>query len=749
MLKFFRKNQRVFFIFVAFFIIVTFSFFGTQKVAGSSTFSKKKDKQIATSINGKKINLSDVELMSYFLTTDAEDINSSNQSSFAINLLNDGVIKNDFLRSDLAKVFIQNYFDVFKPFLEKNHEKIKRYVPFRHFYDSNISIKNIWDKFNPKISEKLEVLKKETLINENYLSLLIDLYVEQSKVPAELARRMMVYQERHTQNIQPDIRLYQDDLNMFGFKNTFEWFSKDFVDLISQFIINVASLAEEKGYSVTKQEALDDLINNLNVSLKQLNITGATNDYFSKQLQSLGLNEKNAVDIWQKVLLFRKYYKDVSDNVLMDNLAQKDFNLFSSKEANIIHFSLKDSLQINNLDDLMKLEMYLLATTDKKNPLDLPNEFLKTEEIEKNYPELIEKRYSIKLKHTNLQKAALKIKVQDMYSWQLEDANWMKLKDKFFFISNAITKEEKLKILDKLDFAKKDQVDSFSRLEMLKDKKELIDTSLAEATENELDLNINLKNPKLPLNSLKNPDEFVELISTNDSIEKYTQDNENFYSVVVMKRDSEKYLISFERARKEKIIDDSLNNYLKSKYEDFKITHADKFKNSQGEFLSFDNAKTKVFSLAFQDVFDEIKSKCNIKSSNLNDLAKYRLFSYVNDLKNNIQNDLNYLSNINDQWRLIKEAKTIQRSKEQSDLQKIAFSLKENSFSNIELKNNANIEFVYLKDFQDAKIMEDEVNQAKKAISLEMHEIITKKLLKQIMNNNSIVLPIKETKKDV
>lgn len=64
MLKFFRKYQKIFFAVIAFFIIVTFAFFGTQGVLGK--VASEKDVCVTKAIDGSKIMLSEIDNMTLF-----------------------------------------------------------------------------------------------------------------------------------------------------------------------------------------------------------------------------------------------------------------------------------------------------------------------------------------------------------------------------------------------------------------------------------------------------------------------------------------------------------------------------------------------------------------------------------------------------------------------------------------------------------------------------------------------------------
>jgi len=734
MLKFFRRYQKIFFVIIAFIIVVTFSFFGTQSI--TTKISKPKDKEISIAYNGSVIKLSDIENMSYFLATDNSDFSLA-YKHMRPNLFNDGVIKKDILKTGIAKIFFEKYLDQIKESFKSKFEKIQKYKPFVHFNDSSISLAAALKMIDPKILTLLQDLQSQKELNLEFFNSYINLYNEQTKIQPELIRKILVYQEKQSK-VQPDLRLYQDSISLFGFDSIEDWFGKDFVDLVSQFVINTALIAEEKGYEVTMQEALSDLMSNLKKALNN-QMEESIAEYFKKMLSSLRMDEKMAANIWRKALLFRKYFQDVSNNTLIDDLAYKDFANYSRTKAIAKLYKLPKYLQIKNIEDLMLFEMYLMATTNKSHPLDIPNNFKLLEEIEKKYPELIEKKYLVNVKHTNLEKASIKVKVKDMYLWQLEDENWGKLKSNFSFIPMAKDKKSKLDIIEKLEFTQKAKLDAFSRNEIVKENPQIIDESLLAENEKEYAFCFS-KDNNLPI-SIKNKNKLLELLNEQEHIEKYTQDNNNYYSIKVLQRPNQKSLITFEKALKDKILDKILDKYLLNQYFQLRETYPQKFTNEEDEFKNFETVKMELVQIVFKDVFDKLNLLNLTKDKSLDNLAQLRLYAFVENIMQNITADEDFLENINPQFRILCESIELSRSKNQSWVEKTAFSMEEQKFSPINF-SDGNLECLFLESFKQADIPFEKIEIAKNAISLETTELLARKLIKTFIEKKCIVFPV-------
>jgi len=57
---------------------------------------------------------------------------------------------------------------------------------------------------------------------------------------------------------------------LFGYHTAEDWFGPRFVKLVSEFVINSAKIAEQRGYKVSKEETLVDLMRNVETSFQQI-----------------------------------------------------------------------------------------------------------------------------------------------------------------------------------------------------------------------------------------------------------------------------------------------------------------------------------------------------------------------------------------------------------------------------------------------------------------------------------------------
>jgi hypothetical protein len=723
MLKFFRKYQKVLFSVVIFFIVISFAFFGVNGVISKT--GNVQDKKIATAIDGSKIYQSEVQLLSHFLKNDVSD--AYNQVDPQINLFNDGIIKNDIIQSNIFEALVDKYFDEIKPFFDKNFDKVKNFKPFVHKFDKSIGMKNIWDKFNPEMNIKLNKVQGYTEVTKEYIIDLSKLYLEESRMSNRTVKNFLMFEENSKKNIQRDNRLVNNGLTLFNNKNFIDWFGSDTLDLISQFIINAAKKAKSKNYKISCEEVISELKSNLKKALpKEKNIQ----NFYVRQLNILNFDEKLAFNTYSNVALFKKYLKDTTDSIIVDNLTLNELSNFANTTANVIKYELPDEYNFKNIDDLVKFEMYLKATCKEDS-----FEYKDLLEIEKTYPEFLYSKCELEIKETNLEKAALKIKLQDMDTWQLENENFKKITSNFPQIKYQAEKENKIKELEKIDQKLRDEIDSFSRKEIVKNNSFFVDKALNDANKKNVSLNLNLKKPTLPLN-IKNSEEFLTKLESSKKIEKYTEDNKTFYQVSLLKKDEDKKVLSFKEALNDKIIDSALEIFLKQYYE----KNTQKFKNADGSTLKYSDVKDKIKELAFEKTLNQLKSKHNLK--NINSIVKYRFYDFMLDnLKNLKENKVELKNN---QLNLISKNLEIEKSKNLLDFEEKIFSQKEKTYSDILFEENGKISFFYLDNIGSKQIANKDFEDYKNKLNSEASKILITNFIKDLKDNNSIVVSIKK-----
>ena len=190
--------------------------------------------------------------------------------------------------------------------------------------------------------------------------------MQEKQFPAPLLKQVLRYQEQQYPWLPVDENLDYTDLSLYGYHTLEDWFGPRFVRLVAQFIMNSARVAEQKGYKVTKEEALADLLQHAATSYQQNQSNpnlGVANlqQYFDEQLRRLGMDQSKAMKLWREVLLFRRLFGDVGNAVVVDPFSIEKIQGYAKESVQGQLFELPEDLRFSNYRDMQKLEVYLNA----------------------------------------------------------------------------------------------------------------------------------------------------------------------------------------------------------------------------------------------------------------------------------------------------------------------------------------------------------------------------------------------------
>ncbi|MCB1135303.1 MAG: SurA N-terminal domain-containing protein, partial [Chlamydiia bacterium] len=257
MLEFFRRYQKFFYIVITTVIIISFSFFGTY---GTLTKGGGEDKAAFTAIDGRSIPRSELERMVVFLQTDRDDKRNLG-GLWGPNFLNDGVVAHDFLETGIAAQLLSSFQTDIASDLEQRQQRERTFRPYQHPDAGFLSAELAWSYFVPDLKGAYDRLRQqEDASSPDAIAARIDLYLQERKFPASSLRQVLRYQERQYEWLRNDPRLVHEDLSLFRYHTVDDWFGTRFMHLVAQFIMNGATLATERGYSVSADEALVELM---------------------------------------------------------------------------------------------------------------------------------------------------------------------------------------------------------------------------------------------------------------------------------------------------------------------------------------------------------------------------------------------------------------------------------------------------------------------------------------------------------
>lgn len=728
MLNFFRRYQRLFFILITVVIVISFSFFGTY----SALFNEGARQETAfTAVDGSYISRAELEQMALFIGTDAQD-KMLFGGVWGPNFLNDGVVKNDFLETGLASILAQEYIDQLQNDIQAKADKEKRFRLYSHPQAKFLSAENAWNYFAPALKEKYYTFLNGNLSPQDSFDARINLFLAEKQFPAPALRQVLQYQERQYGWLQPDASLNYADLSLFGYHTLNDWFGHHFINLISAYIINAAKIAEQRGYTVSKEEAYVDLMRNAETSFQQnagsphMALANAQ-QYFNEQLRRMSMDQVQALKIWRQVLLFRRLFKEMGNTVLVDPFEYSKLDKYAKETAVGELYHLPKALQLGSFQDLQKFQIYLAAVAPaQQDKLDLPQTFFTLDKMEKEAPELVQRRFLLEVAEVDSKTLQGRVSLKETWNWEADENNWNKLKQMFpeLALKEGSTRDERLKSLDSLDDKTRNSIDAYARNAIVDSKPEWITEALAQAKPRELEVGIRIKGANSLFQGADKPETLIQQLDKaplGTPID-ITFDNKKHYRVKVIEKNPKSEILTFAEAKSSGALDSILKEKLEPFYVSIRANRAAEFQNADKTWKPLKEVQEQVANLYFESLLKAIKDdvekngteKEKRNSFNGDFYASHRLYKYVRDVKDKIQKDMDAASKyvteekenqaLADQWKLEKNNFRFDRSgtgEEKKVNASDVLALTPNSWTEVNVFPNGEMTFIYLKDKVD------------------------------------------------
>ena len=794
MLHFFRTYQKYFFILITIVIVISFSFFGTYSTL---TDQEVADRVAFTAVDGSGVYASDVEEMTRFLASDSHD-KLMYGGVWGPNFLNNGVIAKDFLQTGLAAGIAADYREAIHEDLKQRQQREKSYTPYTHPNAKFITVNNAWNYFAPEMTRHYRGLRRASdPTDSEAFAHRIGLYLGEKKFPAPAVRQVLRYQEKQYNWIAPDPDLDHRDLSLFGYHTLEDWFGPRFLRLVSEVIINGAKIAEQRGYRVSKEEALADLMRNAAISYQQnakspnLGVANSA-QYFNEQLRRMHMDQTTAVHIWQQVLLFRRLFEDMGSAPLV---AANTFNTVSNYANESVQgdiYQLPPALQLHSGRDLAKVETYINAVAKQKKGLDLPTDYKTADEVEKEYPELIQQRFLMQVSEINKKQLLPRVSIKHTVDWEVQEDNWKTLQQKFpeLGIKEAATRAERFTALEDLDQNTRSAVDKYAREQIVDSHPEWIAEALEKAKPETIATGLTAIGGDFPFKGVTDRTALISLLEkapagpdTNaaakedqSQLNDYTGDGIHYYRIKVLERSPEREIQTFAEASDSGTIDDVLDRKLKEHYEEIRSQDPATYKNDDGSWKSFTDVSNSVTGSyvagSLEDLgYDYVNAmtpKQVEKDLPIDRAATLRFFKHMREVQQQVQKNpeteeqwvTNYEESgmmppadsetlpprkpLSDQWKLIKKAFTISRSAQNSIVDKdTALNMQENSWSPVFTPADGNAYFFKVNKRgtdSEQEMTREQVEKAHDLLSDEAQQALMLSLLKIMGDKKAISL---------
>ena len=702
MLDFFRKYQRYFFFVIAVVIIVSFAFFGSYSAI--SSFERKKEIVVGKAVDGSKILYSDIEQLARLLSAE------------------NNLVEKEFLKTGVAGRLATAYFEPLKKTWETQFDRAKRYRFYSHSTFAFHNARDLWERFSPGSVKLIEDFQKREAVTPDFFESWAQLYSLQVQCSPEIIKRVLLYQQSQY-HIPPDQALLHDSCSLFGLRTMQEWFGRDFLELLSQFVLNGSAIAKQKGYTASRADAQEDLkarIGNLDA------------------LQAVGLRKDDAIRLWQKALVFLNYYKDMGSATLTDELAYRRMAEFKGEAAILEVYQPPEELRFRQVDELIAFEGYSrLACKRNANPLKAPEDLLPVETVEKNAPELVSSLYSIRFAEADKRKKGATLSLREIWNWQLQDSHWLELSAAFPEVGVG---EDHFALLERLSPAKRSSVDEWTRLRMVDEHPEWIEQQLSQAEVAEKEIFLFSDGSCEGMSIPKNASSFASFIqksANGNALEapvRYQLENGKVLSITDVKLVSEKKVLSFAEAKRFNRL--NVERTLEQAYSKIRISLPTLFQTESGGWKPLSQVRELAIREIFKDLFSSIDREENIsKKQPLEFYCTHRFSHAMREALESLKKDASSNFGL---WAIEQSERTSE------EFMKEPFILQTGDWSPVFVPPNGEITFYFVKErsVKPSSVLH-QIEIGHEVLAADTKRVLAEQLLEVMQRKQAIVLPIR------
>lgn len=719
MMQFLRKHQRVLFIIITAVTIASFLFFGT--FSGNRGEDFVPDKEVGKAVDGSSIMQRDVLAMTRFLS-----------------LANPEVIQKDLIGTGLASILVEKYFESIGPEFQTRLDQLKRYKPYVHPQAPALSAEEVWKRFIPQMNQILEALKMSSASPQTFV-LYCNLYLNQTAFPPQLLKRILSYQLQEQGWIQPDHLMTEQRLSILGYQSVDQWFGERFMNVVSQFLINSAVIAEEKGYKISTQEARADLLQTAMSTLKgyapQSNVSYQdASDFFHQQLQVCGLDELTAVKVWKRVMLFRRLFEDVGHSVLVDPLSYEQFAEYSGERALIELYQLPEYFRFKDFRSLLRFQLYLDAVAPKSRSAlkSIPQQFLSSAELEGKTPELVYSRFELEFSRVTQEEIAQKVTLKETWNYETSDLGWAFLTQEFPALRRkaASSGEERFQVLEGVEPTLRTKIDQAARTQILAAHPEWIEENFQKTTPQKVSVALRSGGATPPFDDVTEPTALLShLYSGNegDTLPLYTSPRGALYRIKLLQKAARKEIMTFKEAVREGVLDALLDRQLEEAYDTVKKKDPQIFQLANGAWRPLQEVKDLVGAKLYSDVL----------KPDFAEACAHRFAAFMQEAKKSIQtrgegSSFTHQTGdpLKDQFLLTKNQREVKRSDPLTLSKEELFTQTAGYWSSVSTPSNGDLAFFRLIELQKSREnVADKVEEGQKILGVDAKRLLTRQIL--------------------
>jgi len=607
MMNFLRKHQKTFFVVISIVTLASFTFFGTFTPSSYPTIP---DREVARALDGSPITHRQLQAMIGFLSMGSH-----------------AWIREDLKSTGILPLLTEKYFPQIEEEFRVKIEHVKHFIPYAHPKIPFLGAVRIWNQYTPQLLHHLKQLQQAEISPKSFATY-CDLYLDQVAFPPHLLCQILLHQQESYPSIPQDPRL-QDPfrLALFGYRSFEEWFGSCFTEILGQFLWNTAILAEEKGYTVSLEEARASLTE---ISLDALEVPSLTafrkiqdkerdavfakaNRFFHHQIQQMGIKEEEAVIVWRRVMLAYRFLNDVGQSVLIDPLSYQKFLSFADETVTFESYQLPPVLRIDNVDAFLALQCYLDTVTPTSLPwdqIDFSKPFLTVAEVENKAPELIINRYDLEFRKVTKKEVENRFTLKETWEYEAQEEGWRRLKELFPVLTGGTTREERLMVLEKLDPILRLRIDQAARsilFNLHSNKMEEV-LELASFEREKVDIPSQGKRAGKffkEIEDLPRLNAFLQGAPRGEKLPLFTSDQQTFYQIIVWNQEECKEVMTLEEALQGDYLENLVEHAIEKEYLKIREKHPALFQSEKSHWKPFSEVREQVATLIYQKQFSE------------------------------------------------------------------------------------------------------------------------------------------------
>lgn len=554
MLFLFRKYQKIIFALVAVTVISSFVFFGAYQVLVPS--KKVESKVLFTTLEKEPVTQTEFSALKTFLSY--ESIPEIKSAPFG-NFLNEDLLTQEFLSQEIGFLLLDRYRELFEQQLQEKDQHEKEFMAYVHPSNPMITAQQVWKFLSPQVPELLEQTQRLSTLEKQGFEAKTKLYLAGKQCPGYMLARFLRYFEQQYNVEKPDPWLAKEQIPMFGYRNLEDWFGSHYLDFLTRLVFEVASLAKKKGYQVTLDEARSDLLVKAEKTFEETKeslpkMIRNPSDFYYTQLRLFQIPEELFLNVWTKVLSFKKFVDDLSAAVCLDHFVAEQVNTYAYQGYAVEKIMMPKELCFRNGRQLQLFETYLsFAAELKEHPLALPKAFLPIEEVVEKAPFLVARPCEVSYRMLNKRTLMSKIPLTDLWKWQSSDEGFAKLVESCSFLNGLESSEDRLAVIDQLEAKDRNKVNEIASFALIDQNPSLIEQGLQEARSETKRFFLH-DQIALPFPGILDKEAFWMALESNETLSNYSQNDLNYYCFESIDL-QDKQLLPFEEVIRTKILD--------------------------------------------------------------------------------------------------------------------------------------------------------------------------------------------------